>query len=87
MDFEFDLAKSAVNEQKHGIAFEDAKAIWNDPDRLEMPARTTDEPRTQVIGRIGNVVWSAFVTYRGNRTRIISVRRARNEEKAAYVGD
>ena len=87
MDFEFDLAKSAVNAQKHGIAFEEAMALWNDPDRLEIPARSTDESRTQVIGRIGNVVWSAFVTSRGNRIRIISVRRARDEEKAAYVGN
>ena len=85
MDFEFDRAKSAANLKKHGIDFVAAQALWNDPDRLEIPARSLDEPRTQVIGRIGEGVWSAFITRRGDRIRIISVRRARDEEQAAYL--
>ena len=87
MGFEFDPAKSAGNLQKHGIDFVAAQALWRDPDRLEIPAQSLDEPRTQVIGRIGDLVWSAFVTPRGERIRIISVRRARDEEKAAYLQD
>ena len=87
MDFEFDSAKSAADLEKHGIDFIGAQALWSDPDRLEAPARSLDEPRTQVIGRIGDVVWSAFVTMRGDRTRTISVRQARDEEKAAYLQD
>ena len=87
MDFEFDPAKSAANLKKHGIDFIGAQALWSDPDRLEVAARSLDEPRTQVIGRIDDVVWSAFVTMRGDRTRIISVRRARDEEKTAYLQD
>lgn len=87
MDFEFDPAKSATNLTKHGIDFVAAQALWNDPDRLEIPARSVDEPRTQVIGRIGNLIWSSFVTERGNHIRIISVRRARHEEEAAYLQD
>jgi len=54
---------------------------------LEIPARFTDEPRVQVIGRIGNRVWSAFTTIRDGRVRIISVRRARDEEEKAYRQD
>ena len=84
MDFEFDPAKSTANLEKHGIDFKGAQAMWTDPDRLEIPARSLDEPRIQVIGRIGDVVWSAFTTMRSGRIRIISVRRARDEEKAAY---
>jgi uncharacterized protein len=87
MDFEFAPAKSAANLQKQGIDFVAAQALWSDPDRLEVPARSIDEPRIQVIGRIGDLVWSAFVTHRGERIRIISVRRARDEEKAAYLQD
>ncbi|HWK11677.1 MAG TPA: BrnT family toxin [Vicinamibacterales bacterium] len=87
MGFEFDPAKSAANLEKHGIDFVGAQALWSDVDRLEIPARSLDEPRTQVIGRIGDVVWSAFITLRGDRVRIISVRRARDEEKAAYFQD
>jgi uncharacterized protein len=87
MGFEFDPAKSAANLQKHGIDFATARALWSDPDRLEIPARSFDEARTQVIGRIDDLVWSAFVTHRGEGIRIISVRRARDEEKAAYLQD
>ena len=50
MSFEFDQAKSAANRAKHGINFVAAQAIWKDPDRLEVPARSVDEPRTQVLG-------------------------------------
>jgi len=87
MDFEFDPAKSAANLKKHGIDFIGAQALGSDPDRLEIPARSLDEPRAQAIGRIDNVVWSAFITLRDDRIRIISVRRARDEEKAAYFQD
>ena len=85
MSFEFDQAKSAANRAKHGVDFVAAQAIWKDPDRLEVPARSVDEPRTQVLGRIDGVLWSAFVTARESRLRIISVRRARDEEEAAYL--
>jgi hypothetical protein len=85
MDFEFDPAKSAGNLKKHAIDFVTAQRLWSDPDRLEIPARSLDEPRTQVIGRIGDSVWSAFITVRSDRIRIVSVRRARDDEKAAYL--
>ena len=84
MEFEFDLEKSAANEAKHGIDFDDAQALWGDPWLLEAPARTDDEPRFIVIGRIENRHWSAVCTLRGQRIRIISVRRARKEEIDRY---
>jgi uncharacterized protein len=85
MRFEFDPKKSAANKTKHGIDFNEAQAIWSDSDRLEVPARSLDEPRTMVIGRIGEKVWSAFITYRNEAIRIISVRRARREEEGRYL--
>ena len=84
MNFEFDPAKSAGNKAKHGIDFDEAQALWDDPRLLEAPARTVDEPRFVVIGRIGGQHWSAVCTRRGERIRIISVRRARREEIARY---
>ncbi len=45
----------------------EAQAIWADPDRLEIPAHSLDEPRYQVIGRIGQKTWSAFITKQLNR--------------------
>ena len=84
MDFEFDPKKSAANRSKHGIDFVEAQALWADPDLVEIPARTTDEPRLLVVGTIEGKHWSAVITPRGDRTRIISVRRARPEEVDIY---
>jgi uncharacterized DUF497 family protein len=84
MEFEFDEQKSRTNKAKHGIDFAEARALWEDVDMLEIPARTEDELRTVVIGRIGEKHWSAIVTHRGERTRIISVRRSRKEERELY---
>ena len=44
MLFVFDPAKSAANKAKHGINFEEAKQLWDNPLLLEAPARTIDEP-------------------------------------------
>jgi uncharacterized DUF497 family protein len=87
MRFEFDPAKSAANKAKHGIDFVEGQTIWNDPDRLEIPARSLDEPRFQVLGRVGERTWSAFVTYRNETIRIISIRHARPDEAARYLAD
>jgi uncharacterized protein len=86
VDFEFDPAKSAANLEKHGIDFTQAQQLWQDVARVEIPARTTDEPRWLVIGRIGGKHWSVVVTYRQERARIISARRSRKEEVALYEG-
>ena len=86
MRFEFDPEKSAANKVKHGIDFVEAQAIWTDSDRLEIPARSTNEPRYQVIGQIAQSRWSATVTYRHEETiRLISVRRARANKKKQYL--
>lgn len=87
MPFEFDPEKSVANKLKHGIDFVEAQAIWSDVDRLEVPARSLDEPQHQVVGRVGTNTWSAFITYRHEQIRIISVRRARPDEEARYLAD
>jgi uncharacterized protein len=84
--FEFDEAKSRVNKIKHGIDFIEAQALWLDEMLLEVPARTEDEPRFLVVGTIAGKHWSAIVTYRDNTIRLISVRRAREDEVALYEG-
>ena len=86
LDFEYDEAKSRANQRKHGIDFEGAQILWDDPDRVEIPARTVDEPRFMVVAKAGGKHWSAVITYRDRRRRIISVRRARKEEIAIYEG-
>ena len=84
MEFEFDPGKSAANQEKHGIDFVGAQVLWQDSMRVEVPARTVDEPRWLVIGQISGKHWSAVVTYREARIRIISVRRSWDEEVAIY---
>ncbi len=86
MEFQFDPEKSGKNKEKHGIDFYEAQALWGDADLIEIPARTTDEPRFMVIGKIGAVHWSGVITSRGDAVGIISVRRSRNEEIAIYEG-
>ncbi len=87
MEFEFDAVKSRVNQEKHGIDFWEAQLLWFDSDVIEVPARTIDEPRYLVIGMIGPSHWSAVITYREERIRIISVRRSRKEEVEFYEGE
>lgn len=82
--FEFDAVKSETNLAKHGIDFVEAQSLWNDPLLLEIPAKTDDELRFMVIGRIVEKHWSAVITYRAGNVRLISVRRARTEEVALY---
>jgi uncharacterized protein len=84
MIFEFDPKKSDTNKAKHGIDFIEAQELWNDIDYLEIPARTTDESRFLVIGKIGGRHWTGIITYRNENIRIISMRRARNEEIELY---
>ena len=84
MKCEFDPNKSPSNKAKHGIDFEEAQELWNDPHLLEIEARSTDEPRFLLIGNIEGKYWSAVVTYREDKVRIISVRRSRKEEVELY---
>jgi uncharacterized DUF497 family protein len=84
MEFEFDKSKSESNKIKHGIDFIKAQALWEDPDLIEIPARTSDEPKFLIIGKIMNQHWSGIITYRDERIRIISIRRSRQEEVELY---
>jgi len=82
--FEYDEEKSVINSKKHGIDFVEAQKLWEDPDLLEIPARTQDEKRFLVIGIIEGKHWSGVITYRNKNIRIISVRKSRKEEIELY---
>ena len=87
MEFEFDPEKSDGNKSKHGLDFYEAEALRDDPDLIEIPVRTSDEPRYLLIGRISGKHWSGIITYRNDKVRIISVRRARKEEVDLYESE
>ena len=84
MLFGYDPAKSATNKAKHGIDFDEAQVLWKDARMLEAPAKTDDEPRFLVIGKIGDNHLAAVCAHRGDTVRIISVRRARKQEIDHY---
>ena len=82
--FQYDTKKSLTNLKKHGIDFEQAQMLWEDPNLLELTARSEDEPRSLIVARLNVHYWSAVVTYRDDEVRIISVRRSRTAEVELY---
>jgi uncharacterized DUF497 family protein len=82
--FEFDPANSEANHAKHGIDLEGAQALWNDENAFEIQTAYAGETRFARTGRIGPKLWTAIFTYRADRIRLISVRRARADEERRY---
>ena len=82
--FEFDKNKSTSNKVKHGIDFTTAMKLWDDPNRLEIPAQSVNESRYLLIAVLEEEYWSAIFTKRMNKIRIISVRKSRGNEKEIY---
>jgi len=64
----------------------EAQQLWGDVRRIEIPARTQEDPKVAIIGKIEQKVWTVVITYRHSKVRIISVRRARDKDIAAYEG-
>jgi uncharacterized DUF497 family protein len=85
LKFEYDPAKSASNKAKHGIDFEETKAIWQDEQRTVVAVRIVGvEQRDLTVGMLNGKLHTAVTTMRGDIIRIISVRRARPNEEAVY---
>ena len=87
MQFEWDPQKAARNLRDHGVSFEDAASVFDDPlaGTIPDPEHSTEEPRFITIGvtpaqRLLVVVH----TDRADRIRIISARRATRAEKKKY---
>ena len=84
--FECDERKSRINRPKHGIDFAEAQALWLDVSLVESEARSVREEWFVLVCIICYEHWSAVVTYRGGRVRLVSVRRSRREEMTLYDG-
>lgn len=89
MRFEWDPLKARTNLAKHGVSFELAQRVWDDPRHLVVFDRYEEgEPRWHAIGLVGGVVVIVVVhTYRGHdeeRVRIIGARKATPRERKAY---
>jgi uncharacterized protein len=80
--FEWDDAKARANARKHGIPFELAILLFDSPDIFEDISEIDEsgEERWIAIGRIGQRVLQCVYVWRGERRRIISLRRATRSE-------
>jgi uncharacterized DUF497 family protein len=84
MGFEYDPVKSGANLTKHGIDFEEAQKLWTDQFAAVAKARSDTEPRFALIAQYQDKLWTAFYTEREGTIRLISVRRARENEERIY---
>lgn len=86
MEFEWDPAKDAANRAKHRVSFEQAAAIWDNIHlEIENIARSEEgEKRNATLGWIGETLYVAVWTLREAKIRLISVRRARKNEKKVF---
>jgi len=86
--FEWDEEKNNANVRCHGVYFEDAVSIFDDPIRIERRDIDEDvhEERWQTMGMADKVLFVVY-TERGDRTRIISARIAEPFERSIYHGN
>ena len=90
MKFEWNPAKARANLAKHGVPFELAQRVWDDPLHRILPDRFEEgEQRWHAIGIVGPVALLLVVhSYPGaeleNRVRIIGARKATRLERKLY---
>ncbi len=89
--FEWDETKNRSNRRKHGIDFDTARCVFDDPRCITFTERVSNaETRWHAIGSIENIILIVVVhTYREEGTdeviRIISARRATRHERGLYA--
>lgn len=89
MQFEWDDTKATANLAKHGVAFDLASEVWDDPLHVIYPDRVeAGEQRWHAIGVVGHValllVVHSYPGETGSRVRIISARKATRHERKGY---
>jgi uncharacterized protein len=83
----WDPAKNRANQRKHGISFEVALAVFDDPDHVELfDDRDYGEERWVAIGAVGRVIMFVIYTMRNGDIRLISARKADRDDEADYYG-
>jgi uncharacterized DUF497 family protein len=84
--FEWDDGKAATNLARHGVSFSEARQVFDDPYAVEIEDRrgSYGEDRYLLLGMVGRRLLATAYTLRGERVRIISVRRAEAFERRLY---
>ena len=87
MAFEWDPAKAKTNFRIHGVRFEEAAAVFDDPYAITIADDQANPPEERFVGigmgGLGRVLVVVY-TYRGDNIRIISARLAAAHERTAY---
>lgn len=87
MDFEWDQNKAAQNFSRHGVSFDEAKTIFNDPLYVDFfdPDHSHNEQRYIIIGQsVKKRLLLVAYTERENKIRLISAREATQKERKDY---
>ena len=91
MRWTWDAKKNRANKKAHGLSFETAQLVFDDPLAVSRPDPISEEERWQTIGMVGPVVlfvvhtWPEPEKEDGEEIgRIISARKATAHERRAY---
>ncbi len=82
--FEWDEDKQRSNKEKHGIDFLRARILFDGRPVLTVATSRGEEARFATTGAVDDRYYTAIWTLRGEKVRIISVRKARDAEKRKY---
>jgi uncharacterized protein len=85
MNFEWDPDKAKSNFAKHGVGFEDAKAVFTDLNAIEFLDEAAEEERWRMLGKAGSTILMVVYTERRDHIRLISARKADKREQEAYL--
>ncbi len=90
MEFKWNKDKAKANLSKHGVPFDEAKTVFDDPLYIDFhdPDHSDDEERYIIVGQSQqNRLLVVSYTERENKIRLISAREATRMEKQAYEED
>jgi uncharacterized protein len=88
MQFTFDPRKDATNIEKHGLSLNDAKLVFNAPNKLTLESPKFDEVRLMDVALVevaGVVLVLVYVMRNPGVVRAISLRRASKQERKLYA--
>lgn len=87
MAYEWDKNKAVTNLSKHGVSFEEAKTVFDDPLYVDFydPDHSHNEHRFILLGESiqGRLLFVSYME-RDNAIRLISAREATQSERKAY---
>lgn len=83
--FEWHDKKNDGNQKKHGLSFEDAREVFDDPDRIQYISDRGNEKRFLTVGKVIKFIVAVVYTVRSGALRIISARQAKQREVKDYL--